>query len=202
MSIAACDADGLARAAACLRAGGVVAFATDTVYGLAADPRQAAAVTRVFALKGRPEGVPLPLVAADVAQADAAAELDADARRLAGRFWPGPLSIVVPGRSLLAPGVRAADGTVAIRVPAQEGARALASALGFAITATSANPSGRPPARSAVEALTLLPAVDLVLDGGASVDGPPSTIVALRDGTPVLVRAGAVPWDRVVQFFR
>lgn len=202
MRIAACDAGGLARAAACLRAGGVVAFPTDTVYGLAADPRQPAAVARVFALKERPEGVPLPLVAADVAQADAAGELDADARRLAGGFWPGPLSIVVPGRSLLAPGVRAADGTVAIRVPAHDAARALASAFGFAVTATSANPSGRPPAQSAVEAVTLLPAVDLVLDGGASTDGPPSTIVALRGGTLVLVRAGAVPWDRVVQFLQ
>lgn len=193
------DPDGLARAAAVLAAGGVVAFPTDTVYGLAADPRQEAAVARIFELKGRREGVALPLVAGSAAQAQAAGRFDARALALAAAFWPGPLSIVVPAASVLARAVVAADGTVAVRVPAHEAARGLAAALGFAVTATSANRSGNPPAQTAAEAADGLPGVDLVLDGGPSPGGPPSTIVAPGDRGPVLIRAGAIPWERVLK---
>ncbi len=201
MRIVPADAAGLVEAAARLREGGVIAFPTDTVYGLAADPRQAAAVARIFELKGRRDGVALPLIAADLAQAEAAGRFDDRGRRLAEAFWPGPLSIVVPAGSLLTPAVLAADLTVAVRVPADETARALAATLGFCVTATSANPAGHAPARSAAEALALLPKVDLVLDGGDAPGGPPSTIVALGADGPVLIRGGAVPWERVVQFF-
>lgn len=201
MRIVPADAAGLVEAAARLRAGGVIAFPTDTVYGLAADPRQASAVARIFELKGRRDGVALPLIAADLAQAEAAGRFDDRSRRLGEAFWPGPLSIVVPADALLTPAVLAADLTVAVRVPANEPARALAATLGFCVTATSANPSGHAPARTAAEALALLPRVDLVLDGGDAPGGPPSTIVALEEDGPVLIRAGAVAWERVVQFF-
>ncbi len=195
------DAAGLARAAAILRAGGVVAFPTDTVYGLAADPREDAAVERIFVLKGRRQGIAVPLVAADMSQAQAAGVFHAQAARLAAAFWPGPLSIVVPASGLLTAAGLGADGTIAIRVPAHDVACALASAFGFCVTATSANRSGTPPAQSAAEAAAELPDVDLVLDGGPSPGGAPSTIVGFDASGPVLVRAGAVPWDRVIKLF-
>ena len=194
------DAAGLAHASAVLLAGGVVAFPTDTVYGLAADPRQPAAIALIFTLKGRRDGVALPLVAADMSQAEAAGIFSTDAARLAGGFWPGPLSIVVPGGSFLAPAGLAVDGTVAIRVPAHPVARGLAAAFGFCVTATSANPSGERPAQSADEAAEALPGLDLILDGGPSPGGEPSTIVAFDARGPVLLRAGAVPWSRVIKF--
>lgn len=198
--VVAADAHGLARAAAVLAAGGLVVFPTDTLYGLAADPRQEAAVLRIFEVKGRREGVALPLVAGTTAQAEEAGRFDARGRALAAAFWPGPLSIVVPAAPRLARAVVAADGTVAVRVPAHDAARGLAAALGFAVTATSANRSGAPPATTAAEAADGLPGIDLVLDGGPSPGGPPSTIVRLDAGGPVLLRAGAVPWERVVNF--
>lgn len=199
VAVVQADAEGLARAAAVLASGGVVAFPTDTVYGLAADPRQEAAVARIFDVKGRREGIALPLVAGTVAQAQAAGRFDARALALADAFWPGPLSIVVPAAPALARAVVAVDGTVAVRVPAHDAARGLALALGFAVTATSANRSGAPPAQTAAEAAEGLPGIDLVLDGGPSPGGPPSTIVALGEEGLVLVRAGAVPWERVIK---
>jgi L-threonylcarbamoyladenylate synthase len=184
-----------------LAGGGVVAYPTDTLYGLAVDAAQPAAVERLFQVKGRDAGVAIPLIAADLAQAEAAGVLTARERRLAAAFWPGPLSLVVPAQAAIAAGVRAADGTVAIRVPGHEVARALASVLGRAITATSANRSGAPAALDAASAAAALgDRIDLIVDAGASPGGPPSTIVQAGPGTPRLVRAGAIAWDRVLEF--
>jgi L-threonylcarbamoyladenylate synthase len=189
----------MAAAADVMRAGGVVAFPTDTLYGLAVDPRRGDAVERLFALKGRRADAAVPLIAGDVEQAAAAGEFGAAEMRLAAAFWPGPLSLVVPARDPVARAVLAADGTVAIRVPAHAVARALALTFGFCITATSANPSGRPPAESADAVADTVTGVDLLLDCGAAPGGLPSTIVSLQGGVPVLVRAGAIGWDRVVK---
>jgi L-threonylcarbamoyladenylate synthase len=117
-------------------------------------------------------------------------------------FWPGPLSIVVPASNVLSAGMRGGRDTVAIRVPAHAVARALAAAFGFCITATSANVSGERPADSGDGATTSVPGVDLVLDAGAAPGGPPSTIVAFDTDGPVLLRAGAVPWERVIKLFQ
>jgi L-threonylcarbamoyladenylate synthase len=183
-----------------LRRGGVVAYATDTLYGLAADPRSADAVARLFAVKEREAGHAVPLIAADGEQAARAAVLDATATRLAGAFWPGPLSLILAARPGILPEVGAADGSVAIRVPASDDARALARGLGFCITATSANISGQPPTAIPGEvARTLGDRVDLLLDSGPAPGGEPSTIVDPRDGAPRLVRTGAVAWDRVLR---
>lgn len=188
------------RACAVLREGGVVAFPTDTFYGLAADPRMPAAVARLFAVKGRPQGQAVPLIAADDAQVEAAAALNDAARRLAVAFWPGPLSIVLPARDVICAEARAADGTIAVRVPACDAARQLARAFGFCITATSANRSGHPASVSAsAVAGTLTGAVDLVLDGGDTPGGAPSTLVDVRQEAPRLVRPGAIAWDRVLR---
>ena len=183
-----------------LRDGGVVAYPTDTFYGLAADPRSAEAVRRLFAVKARAAGHAVPVIAADLQQALEAAAFDERSRRAALAFWPGPLSLVLNGTGAFRPELLAADGSVAVRVPAHALARALAAGLGFCITATSANLSGDPPATSAAAVRRSLgDAIDFVLDGGDAPGGAPSTIADLRSDAPRLVRAGAIDWDRVLR---
>ena len=190
----------IARAVETLQGGGVVAYATDTLYGLAVDPRSPAAVARLFAVKERPAGHAVPLIAADPDQVNRAAELDPASRRLAEVCWPGPLTLILPARPGLVAGMLADDGTVAVRVPDSVVARALAAGLGFCITSTSANLSGRPATASPDDvARELGGRIDLLLDTGPSPGGPPSTIVDARGGSPVLVRAGAIAWDRVLR---
>ena len=182
-----------------IRDGLIVAYPTDTLYGLAVDPRNAAAVQRLFALKGRPETSALTLIAADVAQARQAAHLTPAAERLARAWWPGPLTIVLPAEPVLAPAALAGGRTVGVRVPDHAVAVALAQEASFAITATSANRSGASPPASADAVRAALPGVDAVLDAGAAPGGHPSTIVGAIDGDVTLIRPGAVPWERVLR---
>jgi len=191
----------MAQAAAILRDGGLIAFPTDTVYGLAVDPRQTDAVERLYEAKGRDRGMAIPLIAGRIEQALDAARLGPRERRLAEAFWPGPLSIVLPASPAIAAAVRGPGGTVAVRVPDHAVARGLALALGFPVTATSANLSGQPAAASAVTIDAALTArLDAVIDVGAAPGGPPSTIVELTPDGPRLVRAGAIAWERVLTF--
>jgi L-threonylcarbamoyladenylate synthase len=198
---ATCGAGDLAAAAAWLRRGGIVAFPTDTVYGLAVDPRSAAAVDAVFALKGRPADGALPLVAASLEQVERhLGRLDAAGAVLAARFWPGPLALLIAAPDVVAAQVHAGTGAVAVRVPAHGVATALAAAFGYPVTATSANRSGEPPAIAARDLVGL--AADRrvhVIDAGEAPGGPPSTIVDTRAARPRLVREGAVPWNRVLE---
>jgi L-threonylcarbamoyladenylate synthase len=191
----------LERAARILSRGGLVVFPTDTLYGLAADPRHAGGVARVYHVKGSFAGQALPLIAGDLAQVEAlATALPAATRRLAGRFWPGPLSLVVNAPPTIVPAVHGGTGSVAVRVPDQAVARALALQLGFPVVATSANRSGAPASRLAdVAASALEGDVDLVLDGGPTPGGEPSTIVDARGETPTLIRAGAIPFALVLE---
>jgi L-threonylcarbamoyladenylate synthase len=193
------SAKAIAAAVEVLRTGGIVAFPTDTLYGLAVDPRRADAVQRLFALKGREATVALPLVAAALEQAMRAATFTQREQRAAAAFWPGPLSIVAPANSCITPEALGGRGTVAIRVPAHEIARELARAFDFAITATSANQSGKPAADSADAVAAALPGVDLLIDGGRAPGGPPSTIISFDETRPILLREGAVPWERVIK---
>ena len=193
------DPDAIAEGAVILRQGGVVAYPTDTLYGLAVDPRNDTAVARLIALKGRATSASIALIAADAAIAEEAGSFGSIERLLAGVFWPGPLTIVVaaaPAMSaLLAP-----RRTLGVRVPAHAVARALSAAFGGCITATSANRSGAPPAVTADEVRRALAEdVDFLLDGGAAPGGPPSTIVEVVDRRLTLHRSGAVPWDRVLE---
>jgi L-threonylcarbamoyladenylate synthase len=185
-----------------LRRGAVVAFPTDTLYGLGADPWNRAAIARIFALKGREAAQAIPLVAADRAQVEAAiGPLPPLGRALADAFWPGPLSLVVPAPPEVPRELLGGGSTVAVRVPAHAVARALAARLGRPLTATSANRSQAPPARDADEAERALGAdLDGIVDAGPAPGGPPSTLVDVTGEAPRLVRAGAVPWERVVQF--
>lgn len=190
----------LDRAIEVVRRGGIVAYPTDTLYGLAVDPRREDAVKRLFAVKGRPVAMAIPLIAADTRQAMAAGRFGVHALRLAGAFWPGPLSIVVPAASGICRGVLGAGDTVAIRVPAHPLARGLAAGLGFPVTATSANLSGRPPTAVPGEvASSLGDRIDLVLDDGPAPGGAPSTVVAMERDGPRLVREGAIAWERVLK---
>jgi L-threonylcarbamoyladenylate synthase len=194
------DPAGIAAAVAVLRSGGVVAYPTDTLYGLAVDPRNDTAVERLFAVKGRDAASAIALIAADAAMADgvAAGGFGPLERRLASAFWPGPLTIVVPaagGMAALAP-----RGTLGVRVPAHLVARSLSAAFGACITATSANLTGRPPSVTADEvAATLGELIDFLVDAGPAPGGAPSTIVEVVEGRPLLHRAGAVAWDRVLE---
>ena len=194
------DAADLEVAAHALRGGGVVAFPTETFYGLAADPRNAAAVDTVFRVKGRPARLAIPLIAADLAQViGVAGRLPPLACRLAEAWWPGPLTIVMPAWDGLTPALLE-NGTVAVRVSGLPAARALARALGHPVTSTSANLSGELPARDAdAVAASLGRGIDVLLDGGATAGGLPSTIVDVTGTAPRLIRAGAVTWDRVLE---
>lgn len=188
-------------AADALLAGGIVAYPTDTLYGLGVDPARGPAVERLCRLKARSAGAGIPLIAAGLAQVESGVgALPPLGRRLAERFWPGPLTLVVDPQAAFPPGVCAGDGSVAVRVPRGLAARRLAELCRGPITATSANLAGRPPAATAAEVVDGLgAAVAVVLDQGTSLAGPPSTIVDVRGGRPRLVRAGAVAWERVLQ---
>jgi L-threonylcarbamoyladenylate synthase len=197
---AAGTAADLAPAAAWVGRGGIVAFPTDTFYGLAVDPSSTTAVRALFDLKGRDASAAVPLIAASIEQVDAfCGPLAGATRHLATAFWPGPLSLVCAAPSAVAEDVHAGRRTIAIRVPAHAIARALAAAFGAPVTATSANPSGAPPARSVADLGPIArdPRV-LILDAGDAPGGIASTIVDARSVPPVLIRAGAIAWDRVL----
>ncbi|HNV04467.1 MAG TPA: L-threonylcarbamoyladenylate synthase [Vicinamibacterales bacterium] len=198
------DPDAVARAAAILRGGGVIAYPTDTLYGLGADPANRIAVAQLYRIKGRPVDRPIPLIGASVAQVAAhTGGLAPLAAKLAGRFWPGPLTLILPAWPGLDEAVLAGTGTAAIRVPAHPVARALAAACGWPITSTSANRTGEPPPSLPSDVRRRLEgALDAVIDGGPAPGGPPSTIVDATGPSPRLVRPGAVPWERVLECLR
>ena len=191
--------DALQEAAKWIRTGGLVALPTDTLYGLAADPFRSDAVARVFTVKGRAEGRALPLIAADADQIAARlGPLSPVAERLAAKFWPGPLTLLIPAPAALARDVTGGTGRVAVRVPAHDIARAICRAADRPITATSANRSGQPATADPAEVERALGGdIDLLIDTGPTRGGAPSTIVDVTGATPRLVRAGAVSWEDI-----
>ena len=182
-----------------LRNGGVAAIPTDTVYGLAANGLDGAAAARVFEVKGRPEGMPLPLLLADVADLSlCCVGVPESALSLARAFWPGSLTLVLR-RSNTVPDIVAAGGdTVGIRVPDHPAPREIARLLGAPITGTSANRSSLPPATTAAEVREQIgDRVDYVLDGGAVRAGVPSTVLDLTGPEPLILRPGGVSADAI-----
>ena len=187
--------DAVAEAVQILRRGGLVALPTETVYGLAADAANGRAVAKIFAAKGRPRFNPLICHVADAVMARRYGVLDKRAERLADRFWPGPLSIVVTlaADAPVHPLVTAGLPTIALRVP-RGPARGLIAAFGGALAAPSANPSGRlSPTRASDVTEALGDAIDLVLDAGPCEIGLESTILSLTGDRPRLLRPGGVP---------
>lgn len=191
----------MARAVAVIRSGGVVAIPTDTLYGLAADPFNPKAVDRVFAAKGRAEVQAVALVAADAAQILARlGPLTPMARRLADRFWPGPLTILMAAPEALASRVSAGTGMVGVRVPDHRVTRELCRLASSPLVATSANKSGKPPSNDPEEvAAALGESIDLLVDSGATRGGAPSTIVDANGASLRLIREGAISLERIEQ---
>jgi L-threonylcarbamoyladenylate synthase len=182
-------------AARALTAGGLVAFPTETVYGLGADATNAEAVARLYEAKGRPSFNPLIAHVTDVAAARALARLDLAAERLAAAFWPGPLTLVLPKRSDCPVAELATAGldTIAVRVPSHPVARDILAAVGRPLVAPSANRSGHVSPTTAQHVLTdLRGRVELIIDGGPTPMGLESTIVGCLEAT-VLLRPGALP---------
>ncbi len=193
------DDPGLARAAKLLRGGALVAFPTETVYGLGGDARSDVTVARIFQAKGRPQFNPLIVHVLDADHARTLARFDARADLLAAAFWPGPLTLVLPVRdgAGLSPLVTAGLSTVAIRVPAHPVARALLALVGGPVAAPSANPSGRiSPTRADHVLHGLGGQIEAVLDGGACKVGLESTIIGL-EGSATLLRPGGVPREDI-----
>ena len=189
--------EALARATSVIREGSLLIYPTDTLYALGGLAASAAVGARVRAAKGREEGKPLPLVAAGIEQARGlCSSWPPAADRLAERYWPGPLSLVVPARADLPDEVTAGRGGVAVRVPARELTRRLC-ALGPLIS-TSANRAGQPPPRRCADAVAAVGgAAALALDGGPG-RASSSTIVDLTGRVPRLVREGPVAWQDVL----
>lgn len=184
----------IGRAAARLRAGELVAFPTETVYGLGADALNPDAVRRIFAVKGRPAEHPVIVHLADATRiTDWARNVPAAARRLAATFWPGPLTLVLPRAPRVPDVVTGGQDTIGLRVPSHPVAHALLTAFGGGIAAPSANRFGRTsPTTARHVADDLGEAVALILDGGACEIGIESTIVAFKDDDPVLLRPGRI----------
>jgi len=190
--------DACRRAAEVLSGGGVVALPTDTVYGLAALASDQGACERIFALKGRPPETSLPVLVAGVEQASSVGVVDSRFERLAGRFWPGPLTIVTERRGSVRLFLGSDEATVGLRHPAEPVVEALASLVG-PLAVTSANRHGEPPRTSAEGmAAALCSPPDLVLDGGER-NGAVSTVVGVAAGEPVrCFREGAIPWRELL----
>lgn len=194
------DPDAIAEAARILKDGGLVAMPTETVYGLAGDAANPAAVARIFSAKDRPAFNPL---IAHLSAPDAAfrqGRFSAKAKALAAAFWPGPLTLVVDAveATTVCDLARAGLQTLAIRVPAHPAARALLEAFGGPLVAPSANPSGRiSPTQASHVAAEMADRIELILDGGPCDEGLESTVIDARGDTPVLLRHGTITPDRI-----
>lgn len=182
-------AEGIEEAAALIRKGEVVAYPTETVYGLAVDPFSEASIQKLFSVKGRAEANPVLLIAANREQVDRlVASVSERARECMDRFWPGPLSLVLPKSESVHPLLCANGPKICLRIPSCDTARALCLAVGHAITSTSANRSGAPAPNTA--ASIDLPGVALCVDGGLLPPSLPSTVFDPDVG--VIYRAGAI----------
>jgi L-threonylcarbamoyladenylate synthase len=189
----------VASAAQCLKQGGLVAFPTETVYGLGADATKAGAIARLYEAKGRPLFNPLIATVGDIAAAITIARFDATATRLAETFWPGPLTLVLPKTDDCPVADLATAGldTIAVRVPAHPVARAILRAFSGPVVAPSANLSGHvSPTTAAHVQSDLSGRIDLIIDGGAVMVGVESTIVGCFD-TPMLLRPGGLPREEI-----
>ncbi len=190
----------LDRAAACLAGGGIVAFPTETYYGLAVDPFDPAALARLFQLKQRAGHKPILTLIEQPGQLSCLArDVPPVFQRLMDCFWPGPLTLVCRARPELPAGLTADTGTIGVRVPGHSVARRLVKAFGRPITGTSANISGMAAATTVAEVGQQFGnGVDLVLDGGPTPGGKGSTVAGLdKAGSLVLIREGVIPFNRL-----
>ena len=193
------DGPGIRRAADAIRSGGVIAYPTETVYGLGADPYDSQAVERVFEIKERERHKPvILLVRGEGDVRSLVTEVPTAAVDLMRGFWPGPLTLVFLAEPGLPARLLAGGQTIALRVSPNAVVKELLEAVGGPITSTSANRSGEPPARSGMEAADRVgDLVDLVLDGGTSVDDRPSTVVDVSEAEVKVLREGRIAEDAI-----
>ena len=186
-------------AAETIARGGVIAFRTDTFYGLGADPFNVGALQRIKQLKGREANKPILVVISDLDPIKRfISERSRTFDRLGKRFWPGALTLIGAAAKAVPDEVTAGTGTIGIRLPDDDKVRALVRACGGALTATSANPSGSDPARTAAEVEAYFGAgVDFIVDSGKSRGDLPSTVVDAGGAETKLIREGAVPWGEI-----
>ncbi len=192
--------EGRQEAASIVSAGGVIAFRTDTFYGLGADPLNEPAVRRIRELKGREESKPILILIADVSELERfVVEPSGLFEMVAKRYWPAPLTLIGPARDEVPLELTAGTNTLGVRLPDDENVRSLLRVCGGALTATSANPAGSEPARTAQEVRDYFPrGIDLIIDGGEVTVTQPSTLVDLTGDRPRVIREGVVsffPFD-------
>ena len=191
--------ESLDRIAQVVANGGVIAFRTDTFYGLGADPFDRAAVQGIKELKGREDDKPILIVISDRDQVERfIAEPSQSFQLLSEEFWPGALTLIGKARPEVSAEITAGTGTIGVRLPNDERVRALVRACGGALTATSANPSQEPPATCAQAVHDYFgELVDLIIDDGEAQTDAPSTVVEASGDEPKLIREGVIPWSRI-----
>lgn len=191
----------MTRAADVLRGGGLVAFPTETVYGLGANALNPEAVKGIYRAKGRPSDNPLILHLSRVEQAEPLVHVDERARRLMCAFWPGPLTLVLRARDVVPMEARGGLSTVALRMPSHPVASALIDASGFPLAAPSANVSGRPsPTDAETVWADLRGRIEMILDGGPVSVGIESTVIDVSEELPLLLRPGGMPAEEIEAF--
>ena len=184
-----------------VRRGGLVVYPTETVYGLGCDPLNVKAVERIFEVKGEREK-PLPVLASDIKHVEKIAHLSEKAKRVAARFWPGPITLVLPKTTIL-PGIVTSNlDSVGVRVPRHDVAIQLIRLSNGLLIGTSANRTGEKPPRTAQEAATQIgDEVDVILDGGPTTFGSSSTVVDLTSERPKILREGPISIDEILNVF-
>lgn len=198
MRILTAKEDNILRASRIIARGGLVVYPTDTVYGLGCDPLNIEAVTRVLNVKGEREK-PLPILASDINSVKKIGFVSERAGRIAARFWPGPLTIVVPKKPVLPNLVTCTLNSVGVRIPQHEVALRLISLSNGLLVGTSANKTGEKPPRTAREAAEQLgKEVDMILDGGPAPLGVPSTVVDLSQEKLKILREGSISLEELV----
>ncbi len=197
MKVLPATEENIEKAAAIIKKGGVVVYPTETVYGIGCAPYNAEAAERVCYVKGRADK-PLPLACADADDARGIVEFNPVAERLAERFWPGPLMLVLPARIEYSVWVTHGATTLGVRVPDNDVARRLAGLSDGVIVSTSANRTGEPPATTAEEAAEQIgDMVDLILDGGPAKSQPPSTVLDLSGEQLWILRVGPITGEQI-----
>lgn len=182
--------------------GGVVAIPTDTVYGIAASLAHPAALGRIYAIKGRPQNMPLPVLVSSIDALAHLVQLDDTIISLLDTFWPGPLTVVLPASTHVPLRALGPGQTVGVRLPDHPIAIDVIEKVGGAVASTSANRSGEPPARSAGEVVRSIgPLLDLILDAGPSPGGIASTVVAVDGRTLRFIRKGAISMEAVIRIW-
>jgi L-threonylcarbamoyladenylate synthase len=196
------NAETRTEAAGIIAAGGVIAFRTDTFYGLGADPFNANAIQKIRALKGKEETKPILLLISDDGEVDRFIQQAEFFKLVARDHWPAPLTLIGVARPEVPAELTAGTNSLGVRLPDDEDVRALVRACGGALTATSANVSGQPPARTAKEVENYFPAgIDLIVDAGEVTATEASTVLDVSGSRARLVREGAIPRDELKELF-